>query len=129
LNETLDLPTHVLIPRKTKKARRITMNLNVYRNTHYHVLNQAKKIFKEDIGQQLRGLPIYGKNLKLKYVIYLHRKGDIMNVGSIVDKFFCDALIDYGKIKDDNCEYITEVTVKYGGIDKERPRAEVTIYG
>jgi len=52
-----------------------------------------------------------------------------MNVGAVVDKFFCDALVTAGKIKDDDYKYLPVFGFKFGGIDKKRPRCEIMLRG
>ena len=55
------------------------------------------------------------------------RKLDTNNVLSIVDKYFCDVLTESGFWEDDNYNILVETIFKFGGIDKENPRAEVQI--
>ena len=50
-----------------------------------------------------------------------------MNVISVIDKFFQDALVERGCIEADDLSIVIEVNSKYIGIDKENPRLEVTI--
>jgi len=121
-------PILIEIPRKTKPARKVYLNLNNYRNLNFIVNNQAKHIYSEALQCVLSGL-------KLKTPIELHytyfkgsnRKSDKMNVLSIVDKFFCDSLVNYSCIPDDNDEYIGTQTFSFGGLDKNNPRVEILI--
>ena len=46
---------------------------------------------------------------------------------SIHEKFFCDAMTEYGCIADDNDDYIKSTKYLSGGIDKENPRVEIII--
>ena len=55
------------------------------------------------------------------------RATDVANVLSIVDKFTCDALVELGVLPDDNHKIVKEVVYRYGGVDKENPRAELEI--
>lgn len=111
-----------------KKEKNFYVNLNIYRNAHHFTLNSAKVTFKETIQDQLDLLPFLNK-IKLHYRVFApsKRKIDTMNVGSIADKFFCDALVEAGKLTDDNYDYILYNGFEFGGIDKENPRVEVTI--
>ena len=52
---------------------------------------------------------------------------DISNVCSVHDKFFCDALSEFGKIEDDNYKFLPEITYRFGEVDKENPRVEIEI--
>jgi len=121
-------PLFVHLPRKTKEDKKILLNLNVYRNLHYISSNQAKVIYKEQMKKQLKG-----KKLKtpidIKFVLWkkTKRKVDRANILSIVEKYFCDALLELGCIPDDNDEYIKSTHYYTGGIDKENPRVDIQI--
>lgn len=45
----IELPVFIMIPRKTKADRKISINLNTYRNTHYVINNQLKHLYKESL--------------------------------------------------------------------------------
>ncbi len=55
------------------------------------------------------------------------RLTDTSNVCCIHDKFFCDALVEFGKLKDDNYLFVKSATYKFGEVDKHNPRVEITI--
>jgi len=122
----IDLPLFVMLPRKTKADKRIALNMNTYRNLHYQLNNQAKKEFCRVIAGDLLYLPCLDM-LDLKYTLYpkTKRLTDVANVCSIVDKFFCDALVRAGKIEDDNFNFIRSVWYGWGKVDKDNPRCEV----
>lgn len=122
------LPLYVLLPRKTKPARKAIVNLNNYRNWHYITSNEIKTKYTEALKDQLTGLKFNG-NLKLEFVLFKasNRTSDRSNVLSIQEKFFCDALVHYGCIPDDNDTVIAETKYRSGGLDKENPRVEVLL--
>lgn len=116
--------------RYPKSARKyFYFNLNNYRNAHYQILNNAKRwlttwVLLLKIKQRCPEPP-----LELKYTIYLKRKADLANVGSVVDKFMQDALIKKKIIKDDNIDIIKKVSFEFGGYDKEgRATLEIKKY-
>lgn len=111
-----------------KQGKKFYINLNIYRNAHHHTLNTAKVTFKEAIQDQLSLLPQLHR-IKLHYRVFApsRRLIDTNNVASIADKFFCDALVEAGKIEDDNYTFLVYTGMEFGGIDKENPRVEVTI--
>lgn len=121
----ISLPYFVLTG---KKDKRFYVNLNIYRNAHHFTLNSAKVTFKEIIQNQIDRLPMLNR-IKLHYRVFTptNRKIDTMNVGSIADKFFCDALVESGKILDDDYNFVVYNGFEFGGIDKENPRVEVLI--
>lgn len=110
------------------KNKKFILNLNNYRNTHYYLLNTAKRAYKETMLSQLNSLPKYSK-IHITYIVYpqTNRKFDLSNVCSVVDKFFCDALVETGHIEDDNYNYIPNITYCMGTIDKDNPRVEILI--
>lgn len=110
------------------KNKNFSLNLNTYRNTHYMTLNKAKVNFSEQVKSELVALPKFTK-VELFYTLYPKTKRDIdiANVCTIVDKFFCDALVMYNKLEDDCYRFVTKVTYEFGSIDKLNPRVEVII--
>lgn len=120
----LKSPTHVHL----QSGRKVLLNLNVYRNLHYRVNAEAKiRYCEEMMGQMYR--------LKLKHPLELHfmlhrgnrRMGDRANVLTIVEKFFCDALVHYQCIPDDNDKYIKQTIYETGEVCKDDPHVEIHI--
>lgn len=116
------------VPLKIRGKKDYPLNLNWYRNAHYFVLNDSKIAFKEFVEPFLRQIQPFTK-VTIKYTVYApnKRKFDISNVCSIVDKYFSDALIELGKLEDDNYEFLPMVQYQFGGIDKENPRVDILI--
>ena len=100
-----ELPGFVVLPRKTKADRRISLNLNVYRNLHHSVESQAKKAFWPVLGYDT----FKADFITVSYIVEKKskRKFDTMNVVSIVDKYFLDWLVMEGFIEDDNCTIVS----------------------
>ena len=119
----LDLPLYVFV----SKVRKKWLTLNSYRNWHYKVSNNCKKKFKEDI-KHLMNFNLKGQ-VRIDYEYYApdKRKRDLMNVISVIDKFFQDAMVEGGCIEADDVSIVIEVNSKFMGIDRENPRLEVTI--
>ena len=113
----------------TSKNKKFILNLNNYRNAHHFILNTAKVKFKEMILEKIYCLPEFKNKIKITYTLFpgSHRKLDLSNVFSIVDKFFCDALTEAKKLPDDNYNFIPEVVYKFGEIDVNNPRVEINI--
>ena len=122
------LPIYIWLPRKTKKDKKIAINLNTYRNLHFIVENQSKRLFKELIHSDLIGVK-FTKPITIHYEIFVAsaRLSDIDNVGSIVSKYFQDAIVECGLIEDDNYLWIKKIEFEFGGIDRDNPRAIATI--
>ena len=110
------------------KTKSFSLNLNQYRNTHYQILNKAKHSFKECLASQIEALPNFEK-VALHYIIFpkTKRRFDLANIGSVVDKFFSDALVELGKLPDDNYQYVQSVSFSFGEVSIN-PRVEVHIH-
>ena len=121
-------PLFVDLPRKTKKDKRIYLNLNYFRNLHYVVNNQAKAIYCSQMRKQLKGL-VLKTPIVLTFILYRKdkRKGDRANPLSICEKFFCDALVYWKCLKDDTDEYIESSHYYTGEVDRENPRVEIEV--
>ena len=121
-------PLFVEIPRKTMKPKKIMLNLNVYRNLHYQVNNQAKKIYTEMMKAQMDGYRF--NKIQIEFCLYKGSKSKIdrANIYSIVEKFFCDALVNNGCLEDDNDDFIIRTIYRKTEIDKNNPRCEIFIF-
>lgn len=112
----------------TSKTKKFYLNLNNYRNTHYAVLNKAKKVYKELMRPQIEKLPLLD-TICIEYVVYppTKRLFDIGNVTAVHKKFFEDALVELGVIEDDNYQFVLGSCERFGHIDKENPRVQINI--
>jgi hypothetical protein len=123
------LPFSVILPRKTKADKVFALNLNIYRNTHHMVLNQAKIAWKDVVARAVERNIVTGPPYAFTYTAYpaTNRKFDLGNVLSIIQKFTDDALIEMGIIPDDSYKVIPAVSYRFGNVDKENPRVELEI--
>lgn len=125
----IDCPVHIIVPRKTKKDKKYSLNLNQYRNWKFVVSNMLKDTFSEVMRDVLSDVKVKDElYISYKYYKGSNRRSDKNNVISIVDKFLCDSLVKYNIIPDDNdniiistCGYPTEV-------DKNNPRVEARLF-
>lgn len=120
-------PLSVIVPRMRKKALLVRLNLNVYRNLHYHDNNDAKGIYNARMAYQMIGSKF--KKVSMRFYLYKPSKHkiDSMNIFSIVDKFFCDALVAHECLVDDSDEFIIDKYFKPMGVDKDNPRMEIEV--
>ena len=121
-------PFAVYLPRVKSKDKRIAMNLNTYRNLHFLVNNQAKKVYKDLMKEQLENLEIETP-VEITYQVFKPSKRslDKMNVVSIASKFFLDAVTEYGCWDDDNDDNVKTEIILPTELDKDNPRVEITI--
>lgn len=114
----------IIIPIKVimgvRKKKNVYLNLNVYRNMPHHQSNTLKKMYKEEVSKYLP--TFFYEKFSLDYKIYLPNKmkRDVMNIGAIVDKFFCDVLVELERVPDDNYTYLEKISFSYGGMDENK---------
>ena len=84
--------------------------------------------YKALVEEQIVLLPEFNK-ISLTFTLYpgSRRLCDIGNVISIHEKFFCDALVELGKIPDHDYRYLDETHNLFGEVDKHNPRVEILI--
>ena len=116
----ISLPTEIILPRKTKKDKRVGLNLNVYRNLHHSVEGQCKRAFFELMEEGLTALQPFKGAVRLVYTFHPRNKGrcDVSNMCCIVDKYFSDCLVMTGLLPDDCYDFIPEVKYTVGPIVK-----------
>ncbi len=124
INLPLSIRTH-----KRDKNNKFYLNLNIYRNAHFHTLNKAKELFTELVLPTLKHIPPI-KKLDISYCLFTGSKTlvDVANICCIVDKFFCDTLTESGVLLDDNLEIISNISYSFGSIDRDNPRVEATLH-
>lgn len=121
---------HFILPCYVKdRGNNVGISLNWYRNAHYQVSNRIKVEFKRLIKDQFDGLDEIQSEIRIKFVYYAAKNNspDLDNFTSVVKKFFQDACVELGLIKDDNVNFITSTSEYYGGVDRESPRVEAFI--
>lgn len=117
---------------QTKPTKKHWLTMNNYRNWHYQTADATKKLFKEAVSPQVLALPdlttLWGR-IHLHYTMYppSHQRRDLMNAVSVIDKYFSDALVELGKLKDDDLDNIRSVSCNGENVDKANPRMEVVI--
>ena len=126
--QTFNIP--IVITEGERKPKNFFLNLNNYNKWYFQDKNKLKKKFKIQIIETVRQLKKVDK-CYISYEIFYptKREFDLDNVGSILSKFTHDVLTEVGVIKDDNYNIVECLTFKFGGVDKENPRAIVTIEG
>ena len=106
-----------------------TLNLNVYRNTHFHVLNKVKINYKKAVAKQIEKLPeMHMVCIHYKVFPKTVKKFDLGNVVSVHKKFIEDALVELKKLPDDDYLTVVRSTESFGSVDKYNPRVEILIF-
>lgn len=120
-------PLYITLPRKKSAGKRVSLNLNYFRNAKHFELNALKIAYTETMREQIQSIIKVKWPIKLRCRYYLQRKSDIGNWHSIVEKFFCDALVQFGRIPDDNVQYIIGGNYHFAGYDPKNPRCEIEL--
>jgi len=112
------------------KNRRFSLNLNQYRNAHYQTLSKAKRVFHQEVFNELRFVKKIQHPVGIHYSVIAgsKRKFDISNICTVVDKFFCDAMVKENLIDDDDYRYIAELLYSYGGYEKGNQHVLAQVY-
>jgi len=120
----------LIVQTGVKDTTTFTLNLNEYRNAHYMTLNNAKIAFKAAVKHLITPLPVFDW-VEFEYIFFpgSAREMDTANFVAIVDKFFSDAFVEFGKIPDDNYKYLRKKTEYFEAIDRLNPRVDVIITG
>ena len=125
----------VAFSKKKNKPVEFILNLNTYRNAFFRILNLAKIKYKEILEEQFNKLDKKKINHLFKKIVTVYtiykgdkRRCDIGNIASIHQKFFEDAFVESGCLSDDNFNNIPMCIFLWGGIDKNNPRVEVSVY-
>ena len=111
----LPLPTYTK-GRGDKKKTNI-LSLNVFIHLHPFAKGKCKDDYYAVVEEFVKTLPKY-KTIKPTYTIYFNnkRKKDLDNYTFPMHKFLMDALVKGGVIVDDDYDYVTKITTKFGGI-------------
>ena len=118
----ITLPTHSFSGKK-----KLYLNLNQYRNWHHSVSSNVKRNYYYSIQDKL-DFEFSGEvSIHYKYYAPDKRVRDLMNVVSVVDKFFQDSMVMCGCILADDTSIVKNITAKYMGIDRGNSRIEATI--
>lgn len=126
----LCLPIRVKLTKKTN-GKVYALNLNFWKNKF--AINDLKKRFtilvKEAIAADDGFWSLAFKYPKITYHLYYDsdRITDLMNWVSVVDKFFCDAIVNSFVIRDDSIRFLQAIDIRFKGIDKENGRIEVFV--
>lgn len=126
-----ELPIYLTFKYKTKKDKKVPVNLNWFRHAHHRDYDKAKVMYSDYMKEQIESfdpLPT-GSKVKVKYYYYaaMNNGPDLDNFVGAAKKFFQDALIDHGFIENDNVNFICENNEKYMGIDRKNPRIVAVI--
>jgi len=120
----LPLPTYTKGRGDKKKTN--LLSLNVFRNLHHYSKNKVKQDYADIVREFVKTLPKY-KKIQPKYTLYFNnnRKRDLDNYTFPIHKFLMDTLVEEDVLEDDNYDYVTGFSTKFGGIDENYVMIEI----
>jgi hypothetical protein len=125
------LPLEVFTTKSQTPKSKFILNLNNYRNAHFLKLNAAKIAFKKEVEDQILAAQKQEKSAKFRLIYTLfpksNRRIDTNNPLTIIDKFFCDALTEFGFWEDDDSKHLIETIFRPSEVSPENPRAECEV--
>lgn len=115
-----NIPVRIILGKHKKKS--FPINVNQFANQHHRVKHSAKNVFYDYIKslELKRQFGTLDTRVRLHYQYWAERGGvfDEANVGGGLDKFTCDALVNYGVLIDDNYKHVKHYTFEFMGISK-----------
>lgn len=90
-------------------GNKMSLNLNWYRNAHYHTMNKTKQTYRPS-----NVILFKAKKISVEYTFVWNnnRRTDFMNWVSIADKYFLDWLVTWKCIPDDCIDNYNSMSVK-----------------
>lgn len=87
--------------------------------------NKVKQNLEQQIGFFLIQLPRFEKPVKIHFTwVESNKRRDLDNI-CFAKKFILDAMVKYGKLKDDNRKYVTGFTDEFKYSDKNKVILEI----
>ena len=123
------------VPLRLNKTKRkenwwfLNLNNFIQASRNFSYRNSLKQKYSESIKPCVENLPQIRNKVYIQYTIYGKdaRKFDIPNVYTVVDKFLMDVLVKRGVLLEDDYRYYPVGMWRWGGIDRENPRADIVI--
>ena len=96
------------LPIYLQLGKRISLNLNWYRNAHYRILNYTKRQYQPVSGEVFKA-----DKIRVNYTLVWNnnRRTDFMNWIAVADKYFLDWLVSMRCIPDDDLKHYDSCTV------------------
>ena len=96
------------LPIYMELGKKISLNLNWYRNAHHFTLNNTKQAYYPISGERFKA-----DKIRVHYTLVWNsnRRTDFMNWIAVADKYFLDWLVTWGCIPDDDLKHYDACTV------------------
>jgi hypothetical protein len=113
-NAILEYPTF------TRKGKSVKLSANIFKKMHWGSQAKCKKDYADLVEGFVESLPKFNW-VKPKYTMYFkgNQKKDLDNYWFPVHKFLMDAIVEGGKLEDDNFKYVRGFEVDFGEAGKD----------
>lgn len=120
-------PMFIPVRNKNTPDKKYALNMNQMRNRNFIISNNLKQCYKELMKPYISHLPKL-KNINIEYTIYRGKnEPDIMNIWSVISKFFLDTLQEEWILEDDKASIVSRETIINWWQDKWNERVEIKI--
>lgn len=103
MNHNFNIPIYLHL-----NGKKLSINLNWYRNAHYRILNDSKKAYAPFKLSMFKA-----DKIRVNYTLVWNnnRRTDFMNWIAVADKYFLDWLVSMGCIPDDDLKHYVGMSV------------------
>jgi hypothetical protein len=113
-NAVIEYPTF------TRKGKSVKLSQNIFKKMHWGPQAKCKKDYADLVEGFVDSLPEFNW-IRPKYTLYFegNRPKDLDNYWFPVHKFLMDAIVERGKIEDDNFKFVRGFEVDFGDAGKD----------
>ena len=113
-NAILEYPTY------TRKGKALKLAQNVFKKMHWGSQHKCKKHYSELVEPFIETLPKF-EWIRPEYTLFFkgNQKKDLDNYWFPVHKFLMDAIVEGGKLEDDNFNFVRGFVVDFGECGKD----------
>jgi len=113
-NAILEYPTF------TRKGKSVKLSQNIFKKMHWGSQAKCKKDYAELVEGFVDSLPVF-EWIRPQYTLFFkgNRAKDLDNYWFPVHKFLMDAIVDRGKLEDDNFKFVRGFEVDFGESGKD----------
>ena len=114
------------------KGKDFLLSMNWYNTTNNFVIDPYKKLYHNLVSEQLE---FASEDEKLKqykthYKLYIDKTNcDMMNVVSVIDKFFQDGLVKFGLVNDDNVTIYKKISAECVILEIKKVKGKKVVEG
>ena len=125
---SLTLPIY----QKNELGKDFLLSMNWYNIKSNFVIDRYKKMYHKLVAEQL-GFASEDEKLKqykTHYKLYIDKTNcDMMNVVSVIDKFFQDGLVQFGLIEDDNVKIYKKFSAECDILESKKIKGKKVVLG